>query len=109
MTEEELDSLQAKCDAATDWPPGELSRTLAGVYQEPKIWHLATADFYSAAREQLPRLIAELRAERKRSFTLAANQCHNGYAAEGGHHGCKEVDRLQLELEEWEGRNDDSE
>jgi hypothetical protein len=35
------------------------------------------------------------------NFALAANQCHDGYAGEYGHHMCREVEELKEEIEYW--------
>jgi hypothetical protein len=37
------------------------------------------------------------------NFALAANQCHDGYAGEYGHHMCGEVEELKKEVEYWKG------
>jgi hypothetical protein len=37
------------------------------------------------------------------NFALAANQCHDGYAGEYGHHMCREVEQLKAEIEYWKG------
>jgi len=36
------------------------------------------------------------------SFTLAANQCHDGYAGEGGNHRCRENDELRAHVADLE-------
>ena len=46
--------------------------------------------------EQIETLVTTLRAENARlvvhNSPLAANQCHDGYAGDHGHHRCREVD-----------------
>jgi hypothetical protein len=46
------------------------------------------ADGYANALAEVERLSKEC-------FALAANQCHDGYAGEHGHHRCREVERLR--------------
>ena len=55
--------------------------------------------------------IAELEAEVDRlaaeNTTLAADQCHDGYAGDNGDHRCRERDRLAALLREARGTADD--
>lgn len=52
--------------------------------------------FWQAARNHYEpkRESVELEKE-KENFSLAANQCHHGYAGEYGHHRCKYQDRIE--------------
>ncbi len=49
------------------------------------------------ARYQNNLLTQKCRELEKEVSSLAANQCHAGYAGEYGHHRCSEIDRLREE------------
>lgn len=41
------------------------------------------------------------------NVSLAANQCHAGYAGEHGHHKCREIDSLTAKIEQLQKENED--
>ncbi len=52
------------------------------------------------ARYENNLLAQKCRELEKEASSLAANQCHSGYAGEYGHHRCSEIDRLTKERDE---------
>jgi hypothetical protein len=55
------------------------------------------------AEDEVTKLRAEVKRLEDENFALAANQCHDGYAGEYGHHMCGEVELLKKEIVYWKG------
>jgi len=56
---------------------------------------VATAETW---RTEVARLRSEVERLTEENFALAADQCHDGYAGEHGHHCCREQDTLRTQL-----------
>lgn len=52
---------------------------------------------FEALDTEYTAVLAAVEALEKECFSLAANQCHDGYAGEHGHHCCHEVDKMRNE------------
>ncbi|MEC5289438.1 MULTISPECIES: hypothetical protein [unclassified Aurantimonas] len=100
-----LAEARAERDQAIEQRNAELARSnlLASIIRDcpdaRTLWGSTIAEETEkelAAREMTPIDLAEARAEierlRNENFALSANQCHDGYAGEHGHHRCRQVE-----------------
>jgi hypothetical protein len=92
-----------------EWVEDEVTRLRAQIDQYKKHIQLHLDDVEKLRSENknlfetngdLANMIGKLENE---NFALAANQCHDGYAGEYGHHMCKEVELMKAEIEYWKG------
>lgn len=103
----ENERLRKKMPRPAEWAEDEVTQLRAQIDQYKKHIQLHLDDVEKLRSENknlfetngdLANMIGKLQNE---NFALAADQCHDGYAGEYGHHMCREVEELKAEIEYW--------